>query len=211
MSVSGNDLPPAGEGLGESLPVGEGGSPAPVDSGEGSGSVSGAVQSVLYVYPGVDYDAMYDAVYGASYDAIETYAQSVTDGQAVNSAALSYFQGVLNNQFLPVDYVIYVGNSYVYSGSTRYEYCMAYGDLELSGTRFTGTGTVVTMRVSGYNSVSYAHGQAIDVNAPMYYSRSNLGDYSGVVSYDWHGLFVLLFLMIGGLSWLIRKLMRLSY
>lgn len=160
----------------------------------------------------IDYDAIYDAVYSASYDAIGVYAnQAVTDGQTINTTALSYFQGILNNQVFPTDYVIYVGGSYVYNNSTYYEYCMAYGDLDLSGTYFSGTGTLVRMRVNGNRSVTYSHDQSISVNAPMYYSRSNLGDYSGVVSYDWTGFLMLVFLMLGGLVWFFRKLMRVYY
>lgn len=159
----------------------------------------------------IDYSAIYNAVYGASFDAIDTYSQSVTDGQSINSTALTYFQGILENQVFPVDYVIYVGNSYVYGNSTRYEYCMAYGDLELSGTHFSGTGTVVTMRVSGYNSVNYAYDQSVSLDAPMYYSRSNLGDYSGVVSYNWIGFLILVCLFTGGLVWFLKRFMRLLF
>lgn len=159
----------------------------------------------------VDYDAVYDSVFNASYDAIEAYSQSVTDGQQVNATALSYFQGILENRFLPLDYVIYVGDSYRYNNTTYYEYCMAYGDLDVSGTHISGTGTVVTMRLNGNRSVWYAYDQPISLDAPLYYSRSNLGDYSGIVSYDWTGLLMLVSFWIGGLTWLIKKLLRVSY
>lgn len=190
MTVSGGDLLP-------SVPSVSGGDALP-QSPPGSG-----------VYT-VDYDALYDAVYGASYDAMAAYSQSVTDGQAVNSSALAYFEGILANRPLPVDYVIYVGDSYRYNNSTYYDYCMAYGDLDVSGTHFTGTGTVVTLRVNGSRGVTYAHGQSIDLYAPLYYSRSNLGDYSGIIDYDWTGFFVLVLLMIGGLTWFFRNIMRLG-
>lgn len=161
---------------------------------------------------GIDYVALYDAVYDASYDALAAYSQSVTDGQTINNTALSYFQGILNNKFLPVDYVIYVGSPFYQGSSTYYEYCMAYGDLSLSGTRFSGTGTVVTMRVTGNNrTVNYAYNQQIDLNAPMYYSRSNLGEYSGAVTYDWSSLLILISLVLGGVAWFVKKLLRISF
>lgn len=172
-----------------------------------SGTVSGGDALGGYM---VDYDALYDAVYDASYDAMAAYSQSVTDGHVVNSSAVAYFEGILGNRPLPTDYVVYVGEPYRYNNSTYYEYCMAYGDLEVSGTHFTGTGTVVTMRLNGVRSVSYAHGQTVDLYAPMYYSRSNLGDYSGIIKYDWTGFFVLLMLMIGGIVWFFGRVMHLG-
>lgn len=160
---------------------------------------------------GFDYDALYDAVYDASLDAMAAYSQTVTDGQTVNGTALSYFEGILSNQVIPVDYVVYVGESYRYNKITYYEYCMAYGDLDLSGTHFTGDGTIVTMRVNGNRGVTYDYNQSIDLYAPLYYSRSNLGDYSGIIDYDWSGFLMLLFLVVGGLVWFVRKLTRLVY
>ena len=153
-----------------------------------------------------------DVIYFSMDDFIELYAQNVTSGQNINSNALSYFKGILENQALPVDYVIYVGNTYTYNyNSIGYEYCMAYGDLQLAGTHFTGTGTICTMRVSGTQSVSYAYDQDIDLYAPMYYSRSNLGDYSGIYQYDWTGLLLLIFVVLGGVTWFIKKIMHLKY
>lgn len=162
-----------------------------------------------------DYDVLYNAVYDATLDAVETYAQTVTDGQSINSAASSYFQGILQNQIIPVDYVVYVGQSYTYGSGvnqrTAYEYCMAYGDLEENNGRFTGLGTVIRMRVTGENSVVYEKNQSIDLTAPMYYSRSNLGDYSGIYAYDWSSFYLLISALIGGLTWLVKKLLRLEY
>lgn len=183
-----------------------GSSPALVD-------VSGNSPVPVDISVDMDYTAIYDAVYSASYDAIEAYSQTVTDGQSINSTALSYFQGILGNQFWPVDYVIYVGSPYYYGNQTYYEYCMAYGDLSVDGTHFTGQdATVVTIRNSTYNrSVQYAYGQDISLDAPMYYSRSNLGGYSGAFVYDWTNLFLLLSVLSGGLVWFIKKLLRLSH
>ncbi len=155
------------------------------------------------------YDLYYKAVYNAVSDAIEA-RQTVTDGQSVSSTALTYFEGILGNQKLPVDYVIYVGEPYYYDYGDyqrmAYEYCMAYGDLSLEGNYFTGEGTLVTMRTSGAVSVEYAEDQAISLVAPLYYSRSNLGNYSGVIRYDYTGLCLLLFVMIGGVVWYMRKI-----
>lgn len=162
----------------------------------------------------LSYDVMYTAVYDALVDA-QAASQTVTDGQAVNSTALNYFEGILGNSFLPRDYVIYVGDAYTYNQGynqrTAYEYCMAYGNLELNGTTFTGTATICTIRTSGDVSVSYKYDQTINLDAPLYYSRSNLGDYSGAIQYDWSGFLILLSLFLGGVVWFMRKLLRVKY
>lgn len=179
------------------------------------GTVSGGDLSVSSGDMLFDYDMLYEAVYDATFDAVETYAQTVTDGQALNATATEYFRGILQNQLMPVDYVVYVGQSYQYlNGSTyrtAYEYCMAYGDLDENNGRFTGQGTVVRMRVTGQTTVVYEKNQTISLTAPLYYSRSNLGDYSGIYAYDWSGFYLLLAAMIGGVTWLIKKLCRLNY
>lgn len=162
----------------------------------------------------LDYDLIYSAVYDAAVDALAA-SQTVTDGQSINNAALSYFEGILGNMVLPADYVIYVGDSYYYwSGSSQrlaYEYCMAYGDLELNGTHFTGTGTIVKMRTSGDVSVVSHADQQISLYAPMYYSRSNLGSYAGIYQYDYTGAGILLALVLGGVTWFVKKLVCLRY
>lgn len=159
-------------------------------------------------------NALYGTMYQAVYDAV-TASQTVTDGQTVNSTALNYFKGILGNQVLPRDYVIYVGEEYQYWDGNRqrsaYEYCMAYGDLDCSGTWFSGTGTVCSMRTQGDIVVAYEYDQQINLQAPLYYSRSNLGDYSGVITYDWTGILLLVLVLIGGLVWLIRKLLCIKY
>ncbi len=163
----------------------------------------------------VSYDVMYTAVYDALIDA-QAVTQDVTDGQSIGSIALEYFKGVLGNSVVPQDYVIYVGSPYTYSSGyggerTAYEYCMAYGDLDVNGTRFSGTGTICTLRTSGDVSVTYEYNQAISLSAPLYYSRSNLGDYSGAIQYDWSGYLTLLFLFLGGVTWFMKKLLRVKY
>lgn len=163
-------------------------------------------------------ELQYDVVYNAVYDAVlaAEESQTVTDGQSINSTALTYFEGVLNNQIIPKDYVIYVGEPYYYTSGnqqrTAYEYCLVYGDLSLDGTHFSGDGTIITMRTqSGLQEVRYAYDQSISLDAPLYYSRSNLGQYSGAVKYDWSGFLVLIGLVLGGLVWFMRKIMRLKY
>lgn len=166
----------------------------------------------------VNSELQYDVLYNAVYDAVlaaEEY-QTVTDGQTLNSTALEYFKGVLNKQIIPKDYVIYVGEPYYYTlgnqQRTAYEYCLVYGDLNVDDTHFTGDGTIITMRTqSGYQQVRYAYNQSISLDAPLYYSRSNLGEYSGAVDYDWNGILILIGLALGGLVWLFKKLMRLKY
>lgn len=190
MTVSGNDVFLPAEPL------------LDVSGGDASGSQT------------IDYDVIYAAVYDAAVDALAA-SQTVTDGQALNSTAISYFTGILGNKILPVDYVAYVGDSYYYwSGSTQrvaYEYCLAYGDLQLSGTHFTGTGTIVKMRLSGDVSVTVTDDQVISLSAPMYYSRSNLGSYAGIYQYNYSGFGVLLCLVLGGVVWFLKKLLNISY
>lgn len=152
----------------------------------------------------VDYEEMYTAVYNAVTDAIEE--QTVTEGEGINQKALEYFEGVLCNQILPVDYVIYVGAPYYENEAVFYDYCMAYGDLTLSGEHFTGEGDIITVRTSGSRSVTVAEDQAISLTASPYYSRSNLGSYSGVFQYDYTGLCLLLVIILGGVIWFMRKL-----
>lgn len=166
----------------------------------------------------VTYSDMYTAVYDAVLDAQDAVMerQTVTDGQSISSAALSYFKGILGNQIVPKDYVIYVGSAYNYDyGSygyrTAYEYCMAVGELTCDGTLISGTGKVYTYRGIGDVSVTVADNQMISLSAPLYYSRSNLGDYSGAIEYDWSGFMLIVMLMMGGLVWFIRKLMCLKY
>lgn len=152
-------------------------------------------------------EQLYDVVYTAVYDAYQ--AQTVTDGQNISNTALEYFKGVLLNESPFIDYVCYVGDSYTYwwgnNQQTAYEYCMAYGDLELSGTYFTGNADIVKMRTSGENSVVYQTNQNISINAPMYYSRSNLGAYSGIVEKNYYGAGILIALLLGGCVWCVRK------
>lgn len=170
-----------------------------------AGDVSSGDLTIVDVLPHLFLAENYD-------DLIELYSQTVTSGQSINSTALNFFKGILDNQLLPVDYVIYVGSTYTYNyNSVGYEYCLAYGNLELSGTHFTGNGTIVTMRTQGTQSVTYQYDQTIDLNAPIYYSRSNLGDYSGIVQYNYTGFLILLCLVTGGLTWFLKKLMRLNY
>lgn len=146
----------------------------------------------------------YDTVYNAVNDAIVAN-QVVTDGQAISNTALEYFKGVLCNELPFIDYVVYCGEPYTYTyydgQRTAYEYCMAYGDLECSGDYFSGTADVVTIRTVGEYSVSYMNDQAISLYAPQYYSRSNLGNYSGIVAYDYLSLGILALMAIGGVLW----------
>ena len=164
--------------------------------------------------PLIDYDTVYSAVYDASMAAAAD-SLPVTDGQTINSTALTYFSGVLENKFIPQDYVIWVGEEYTYQSGMQsrsaYEYCMAYGDLDCNGSYFTGVGTIIRIRTSGDVSVDYEYNTLIAVDAPLYYSKSNLGEYSGIVQYDWFGFYILLSLCIGGITWFIKKLLRISF
>lgn len=164
----------------------------------------------------LNYDVMYSAVYDATVDALALDIE-VTDGQAISSTAISYFEGILGNQAIPQDYVIYVGEAYTYytSGSyterTAYEYCMVTGDLECSGTSFTGTGDLYTLRLSGNVSVDVQEKVDVTLSVPLYYGRSNLGKYSGIIDRDWSGYLVVIMMALGGVTWFVRKLLRVNY
>lgn len=162
----------------------------------------------------VNYDLYYDAVYNAVNDAIVAN-QTVTDYQSIPDVVLKHFEGILANKVLPVDYVIYVGSPYEYyqgnNTRTGYDYCMAYGDLDCSGDYFSGTGTIVTMRTNGFNTISYMNDQQISLVAPHYYSKSNLGEYPGIYQYDYVSLAILVGLVLGGVTWLFKKLLCIKY
>lgn len=162
----------------------------------------------------VGYDVVYSAVYDATTDALAAQ-QTVTDGQNINSSALTFFEGILGNQRIPKDYVVYVGEPYTYNNGsydrTAYEYCMVMGELENDGTSFTGTGDIYTLRLSGDVGCDIDQGQTISLDAPLYYSRSNLGYYSGIIDYDWSEFLVPIMLALGGVIWFVKKLMRLNY
>ena len=161
----------------------------------------------------VDYDTMYAAVYDATVNA--ALDLEATDGQTVNSSALSYFEGILINQRVPKDYVIWVGEPYTYTSGygdrTAYEYCMVTGDLQSTGNYITGTGDLYTLRLNGDVGVTVQEAQAVTLSAPRYYSRSNLDTYSGVVERDWTGILTLICLVLGGLVWFVGKLLRVKY
>ena len=162
----------------------------------------------------VNYDMYYTAVYNAVNDAIVAN-QEVTDYQSIPDIVLKHFEGILANKVLPVDYVIYVGSPYeYYQGNnvrTGYDYCMAYGDLDCNGEYFSGTGTIVTMRTGGQNNIYYMHDQQISLVAPYYYSKSNLGEYPGIFNYNYIELAILIGMVLGGVTWLFRKLLCVKY
>lgn len=183
----------------------------PVESGTEeimtvSGNDAGGSTAPVMLF---DSTQTYDAVYNAVNDAIVAN-QVVTDGQAIPSTALEYFKGVLANEMPFTDYVIYCGEPYQYTyydgQRTAYEYCMAYGDLECSGDYFSGTADIVKIRSVGEYAVTYTNNQVISLVAPQYYSRSNLGNYSGVITYDYIGLATLVLLGIGGIICFLDKI-----
>lgn len=157
----------------------------------------------------VGVEELENAVYNGVSQAL--YEQTVTDNQSINNVALDYFKGVLLNESPFTDYVIYVGEPYQYwqnnNQRTAYEYCMAYGDLELNGQTFTGNADIVTMRTVGENSVSYVNNQNISLTAPLYYSKSNLGQYSGVIQKDYVSFGILCSLVLGGVVWLVKSIL----
>ena len=163
----------------------------------------------------VEYATVYNAVYDATTDALAA-SQTVTDGQAITSSAIDYFKGILSNQMIPQDYIVYVGEEYEYDYGnygtrTAYEYCMATGDIDCEGTYFSGTGDLYILRLSGDIGVELQEDTAISLSAPLYYSRSNLGKYSGIIDRDWSGAITVIMLALGGLVWFVRKLLRISY
>lgn len=165
----------------------------------------------------LDYDAMYDAMYTSVYDATMTAAVDLesTDGQSINSSALTYFEGILLNQRVPQDYVVWVGEDYTYESGygtrTAYEYCMLTGDLDAYGQNVTGDGTLYTIRLSGDVGVTVEEVQDAAVWVPYYYGRSNFDGYSGIVQRDWCGALTLICLVGGGLVWFVGKLLRVKF
>lgn len=143
---------------------------------------------------------------------IAVYAEGVTDGISINSGALSYFSGVLGNRLIPVDYVCYVGRPYWMDNRQRYEYCLAYGKLDLSGTKFTGQGDIIRYRADNPISVVVDKNVSIDVTASLAYGRSNLGDYSGIVdSVGTLDFLIFLGLCFGGVLWFIKSISALFW
>ena len=177
-----------------------------VSSGDASGEID--VSQV------VEYDTVYNAVYDATVDALAADI-TVTDGQTISSAALTFFEGILANQRIWKDYVVFVGDAYsYYSGMTErtaYEYCMVTGDLDCENDTFTGTGDLYVLRLSGNVGVTVTENQAVSLTAPMYYSRSNLGKYSGIIDRDWSGVLLTIMLALGGVVWFVKKLLRVQY
>lgn len=162
----------------------------------------------------LDYDSLHDVFLSAYMDAY-ALQMDVSDGQTISNTALTYFEGILGNKWLPTDYVCWVGSPYYYYQNNYqregYEYVMAYGnDLELAGNTFSGKADVCTIRLYPAPSVTYQKNVDISLNAPVYYSRSNLGDYSGIIDYDWTGFGVLFCLMLGGVTWFVNSLFRRS-
>ena len=174
-----------------------------------SSDISGADMALSEV-------GVYEVVYQATSDALLA-SQNVTDGVSITSGALNYFSGILENQLFPKDYVCYVGDSYTYydgySNRTAYEYCMVFGDLFLStdGTTFEGSGKLVRYRNYGNPVVYWSDVENVSLAVPLYYGRSNLGAYSGIYQYDYTGFFLLLAVLIGGVTWIMKKIMRLDY
>ena len=120
------------------------------------------------------------------------------------------------NQRVPKDYVIWVGESYDYvygnyGYRTAYEYCMVTGDLDVEGETFTGTGDYYSLRLNGNVGVTVQENQSVSLVAPMYYSRSNLGHYSGIIQRDWAGIITLIVLIGGGVVWFVKKLLKVGY
>lgn len=206
------------ETLGPEIDVGSEELPSPeidVESGEVSEPEIDAGSDDGIVLDGAFADMLYQAVYDANIDSYAVNAQ-VTDGQTLNSSAISFFQGVLENKILPVDYVAFVGSPYEYYQGNQnrmaYEYCLAVGDFELNGTNFSGDDvTLYKLRLSGDVSANVEQYSEYDIDAPLYYSRSNLGQYAGIVKYDYISLGILVGLVFGGVVWFVRKLLQVSY
>lgn len=101
------------------------------------------------------------------------------------------------------------GDDYVFWRSGQYSYSFAYGDLDLSGGRFTGSAvTLVTFTLdTGYNGTYVMNRQTtnVDVNAGQYIVFSNLGGYP-VLDTNHVGLSLLVFsAFVGLLMALIRS------
>lgn len=89
-----------------------------------------------------------------------------------STSYVDYFAGIARK---------YWGKDYVFFRQNQYTYTLVYNaDLELSGTRFSGTGDVVTFYTgSSGNTASLTFGgsQSIDVQLSGVSAYSNLGDF----------------------------------
>ena len=162
----------------------------------------------------LDYDSLHDVFLSAYMDAY-ALQMDVSDGQTISNTALTYFEGILRNKWLPTDYVCWVGSPYYYYQNSYqregYEYVMAYGNgLDFDGNAFSGIADICTIRLYPTPTVTFRKNVDVSVNAPQYYSRSNLGDYSGIVDYDWSGFCMLFVLALGGVTWFVNTLFKRS-
>lgn len=156
-----------------------------------------------------DGEVLHDIFMNAYLDAYALQLDA-SDGQTISSNAVTYFNGILANNVIPQNYVMWVGSPYTYWQNNYdrigYEYCMAVGnDLECENTYFSGTADVYTIRLYPSPTVAKQTDVEVGLNAPLYYSRSNLGDYPASYEYDWNGFLLLVFLGIGGVTWLINS------
>lgn len=157
----------------------------------------------------IDGESLHDVILNAYLDAYAIQLDA-SDGQSISSTAISYFRGILQNRWLPTNYVMWVGSPYYYWQNNYervgYEYQMAYGNnLVLDNGTFSGSVDLCTIRLYPTPSVTVQHDYDISVSPPLYYSRSNLGDFSGEIQFNWSGFLILFSLMIGGLVWLINS------
>lgn len=87
---------------------------------------------------------------------------------SISTTYTTYFSGVVDKLGI---------EDYVLIRSGQYEYTFVYGDLELSGTTFTGSGTIMTINTYQNTTVGIDTDDNITINVGSYMAYSNLGSY----------------------------------
>lgn len=87
---------------------------------------------------------------------------------SISTTYTTYFSGVVDKLGI---------EDYVLIRSGQYEYLFVYGDLELSGTRFYGSGTIMTINTYQNTTIGIEYDDNITINVGAYMAYSNLGSY----------------------------------
>lgn len=96
---------------------------------------------------------------------------------SISTQIITYFEDILVKVSPSSDYVVFRGD--------QYDYYLVYGDLELNGVVFSGSGAVDVVRIntnSGYNTtynLSSFTDSSFRLNAGDYICYSNLGHFPG--------------------------------
>lgn len=87
---------------------------------------------------------------------------------SISTTYTTYFSGVVDKLGI---------EDYVLIRSGQYEYLFVYGDLELSGTTFRGSGTIMTINTYQNTTIGIETDDNITISVGSYMAYSNLGSY----------------------------------